>query len=191
MNKVSLYTPNTSIVSIDFYFFDASNSQLVAQEEGTLSDGVWYSPELTLLPNGYYNVVAQNSDIVMGDELISWNGTDVTGYPQVIAKAIREEFADELAHLVSLQNGITDAQAIMLIEIYSYLGLDPTRPLVVNLVSKNILPGIEQTIDTNNDRTIITRINADTSPVSGEFRQNKDGSYRVTSDNQYREIKVE
>jgi len=59
---------------------------------------------------------------------------------------------------VSLQNGLTTGQSTMLLELYRLMGLDPTRPLYVDSNSRTILPEIEQTIDNNSARTIVTRI---------------------------------
>lgn len=49
---------------------------------------------------------------------------------------IRQELSPELTHITSLQNGLTQNQATMLLELYDIMGLDPTKPLVVTMNSR-------------------------------------------------------
>lgn len=73
-----------------------------------------------------------------------------------IAVAVRNELSPELSHLNSLQNGLTDVQATMLLEIYRLYGLDPTVPLVVTNTSRTA-GDINQIINSNTNSTVITR----------------------------------
>lgn len=54
--------------------------------------------------------------------------------------------------------GLTDAQSIMLLEMYELLGLDPTKPLIVSNSHREVVnTEIYQEIDTDNARTVVTR----------------------------------
>ncbi len=79
--------------------------------------------------------------------------------PEDIATAVRTELAEELNHLTELENGLglTNNQATMLLELYRLMGLDPTRPLIVNSTTRTAGSEINQTIDSNTTRTILTR----------------------------------
>lgn len=71
---------------------------------------------------------------------------------------IRLELEPELKHIMVLQNGmgLDSPQALMLKEIYNLYGLDMTKPLVVTKTSR-VAGDINQTIDSNESRTIISR----------------------------------
>lgn len=154
--KVFLYTA-AEILSVNFLFFD-SNGELQETVAGVLnSDSVWEATVPALIA-GTYTVVGKSGTKTLGKEEINWNGTMIVEPAVTIAKAIRTELSSELVHLVSLQNGLTSGQSTMLLELYRLMGLDPTRPLYVDGNSRTILPEIEQTIDNNSARTIVTRI---------------------------------
>jgi hypothetical protein len=76
--------------------------------------------------------------------------------------AIRTELAPDLAHLATLQNGLTTNQAIMLLEIYTMYGLDPTKPLVVDLNTPSngtrTFGDIDQSIQVVGNKTTVTRL---------------------------------
>lgn len=76
-----------------------------------------------------------------------------------IANQVRTELTPELAHILTLENnpGLTPSQATMLLELYAIMGLDPTKPLVVTNLSREA-GDIIQSIDTNDDRTILNRV---------------------------------
>lgn len=74
----------------------------------------------------------------------------------ILAKETTLQSVKSTTELVLAQNGITDAQAQMLLEMYVILGLDPAQPLLVNETVKTA-GTIRQTIDTNSTRTILTR----------------------------------
>jgi hypothetical protein len=132
-----LHSPNTGdvIVNIEGNFF-AENSSLPFLE-------TWAGATTTL--------VSRVSSMTQG---IVTSGSTIT--PQEIAAAVRTELQPELDHTLSLSNGLTAPQLNMLLEMYSIMGLDPTKPLLVTSTSRSI-PGLTQTIDTNTTRTIITR----------------------------------
>lgn len=73
--------------------------------------------------------------------------------------AIRDELTPELAHILTLQNnpGLTVSQATMLTELYVLMGLDPTKPLIVNQNSR-LAGDITQNIQTNTTQTIVNRV---------------------------------
>jgi hypothetical protein len=72
--------------------------------------------------------------------------------------SIRSELTPELTKIMLLENGLTSTQATVLQEIYSLYGLDFTKPLIVTNTSRTAGLGIQQNIDTNSTRTIITRM---------------------------------
>lgn len=74
-----------------------------------------------------------------------------------IATAVRTELNPELTHLMTLQNGLTPAQATMLLEIYKLYGLDPTSPLVVTDTSRNA-GTVHQNITSTTNQTTVTRV---------------------------------
>lgn len=75
---------------------------------------------------------------------------------QTITAAVRAELTAELAQIMSLQNGLTTAQATMLIEMYALLGLNPAQPLVVTTTSRTAGP-VTQSISSNASSTTVTR----------------------------------
>jgi hypothetical protein len=79
--------------------------------------------------------------------------TKITNLPS----NIRSELTPEITKLMSLQNGLTPDQAIMLTEIYRMYGLDPTRPLVVTNTSRSVGSEIYQDIMSAPNTTTITR----------------------------------
>lgn len=156
MNKVFFYT-GIEIADIDFIFF---NAQGVLQEtvSGVLNeDGVWEALVPVLVP-GHYVVVVQYESKVLGKEDIEWDGVQIISSTQSIANAVKTELASELSHLVSLENGLTIEQAIMLLELYRLMGLDPSRPLLVTRSERTVLPEIQQTFVGDEDSTTVTRI---------------------------------
>ncbi len=76
---------------------------------------------------------------------------------EAVAEAVRTELSPELAHVLTLQNGLTSTQATMLLEIYRLYGLDPTKPLVVTQTNRSAGSEIMQTITGNETITTITR----------------------------------
>ena len=80
---------------------------------------------------------------------------------QNVPAAVRAELTTELAHIISLYNGLTPAQALMLLEIYTMYGLDPTKPLVVDLTNpahgSRTFGTVNQTIDVAGNKTTVTR----------------------------------
>lgn len=75
----------------------------------------------------------------------------------VIADAVRVELAPELAHIMTLSNtALTPAQTTMLLEMYTLLGLDPTKPLIVTNTARTA-GNIAQTISTSSTETVVTR----------------------------------
>lgn len=75
-----------------------------------------------------------------------------------IAAGVRVELTAELAHLMALQNGLTEGQATMLLESYRLLGLDPLRPLVVTKTQRTAGAEISQSIAGDSNTTVVTRI---------------------------------
>lgn len=77
-----------------------------------------------------------------------------------IASAVRSELSTELSHILELQNGqgLSTAQATMLLEIYRLYGLDPTKPLVVTTTNRSAGAEILQTITGTDSITTITRV---------------------------------
>lgn len=73
-----------------------------------------------------------------------------------IATQVRTELSPELAHILTLENGLTEAQATMMLEMYELLGLDPTKPLVVTENSRTA-GDISQTIATTPTSTTVSR----------------------------------
>lgn len=75
-----------------------------------------------------------------------------------IADEVRIELTPEMAHIMTLENnpGLTSNQATMLLELYTIMGLDPTKPLTVSNTTRTA-GDIDQIIDTNTTRTIMTR----------------------------------
>lgn len=84
----------------------------------------------------------------------------VEGTPSSIASAVRTELQSNFNQLSTeisqIDTGLTEAQATMLLEIYRLYGLDPTKPLVVTKTSRTA-GDINQIIDSNDTRTIVTR----------------------------------
>lgn len=154
VNKVSFYTARTDLLGIDFLFF-TPNNVLVDTQPGTLQDGIWYSDVLNFDP-GDYTVIVRNSEIVFGKEEIFWDGTTIVPIKEEIAHSVREELTVELAHIISLQNGLTDEQGILLLELYNLMGLDPTKPLVVTQTARTA-GTISQSIVTTSEQTTVTR----------------------------------
>lgn len=78
-----------------------------------------------------------------------------------IAAEVRAELSVELAKILSLQNGLTVPQATMLVEIYTMYGLDPTKPLVVDLTvpsnGSRTFGDISQTVVVAGNTTTVTR----------------------------------
>lgn len=112
-----------------------------------IMDAVW-SAELTTYPT--------NS----AGKLLSTLFTHSTSILEQLADlptAIREELETELTHLIALENGLTENQAIMLLEIYKIYGLDPTTPLVVTRTSRKAGNDIIQSISSNETRTLVVR----------------------------------
>lgn len=157
-NKVYFYTAASVLPSVDFLFFDDTGI-LRSTRSGTInSDNVWEATVSVTLTPGDYTVVGKSETKTLGKEEIRWDGTIIIPPSTVIAKAVRQELSPELIHLVSLQNGLTSGQATMLLELYWLMGLDPTRPLYVDKVSRKVLPEINQSLDDNSIRTIVTRL---------------------------------
>ena len=77
-----------------------------------------------------------------------------------IAQQVRTELTPEITHLMTLQNnpGLTTAQATMLTELYSIMGLDPTKPLIVTQTHRTAGSTINQTIQTSNTQTTVVRV---------------------------------
>ena len=75
-----------------------------------------------------------------------------------IASQVRIELTDEIAHLMTLQNGLTSGQATMLLESYRLLGLDPTKPLVVTKTSRSAGAEIQQSIASDANTSVVTRL---------------------------------
>lgn len=75
-----------------------------------------------------------------------------------VADEVRVELTPELMHLAALENGLTDPQATMLLEIYRLYGLDPTKPLIVNTISRTAGVEITQQITTSPTQTVVTRV---------------------------------
>lgn len=76
-----------------------------------------------------------------------------------IPAAVRSQLSPELAHVLTLQNnpGLTSSQATMLIELYVIMGLDPSKPLYVDMTSRTA-GTIVQTIQADDTETTMTRI---------------------------------
>jgi hypothetical protein len=75
-----------------------------------------------------------------------------------IADQVRTELTPELTAIMALQNGLTEAQAIMLTEIYRMHGLDPTKPLIVTKTARTAGVAIQQQISGDSNITTVTRI---------------------------------
>lgn len=90
---------------------------------------------------------------------ISGGGSGSSYTPEEIAIAVRNELTPELAHILTLQNGmgLNSTQATMLLEIYRLYGLDPTRPLVVTDTARSAGAEIMQNISSGTSITSITR----------------------------------
>lgn len=84
--------------------------------------------------------------------------TDTMPTAANIAAQVRVELTAELAHVMALQNGLTEGQATMLLESYRLLGLDPTRPLVVTKTNRTAGVEISQTITGDANSTTVTRV---------------------------------
>lgn len=74
-----------------------------------------------------------------------------------IAAAVRTELTVELNQIMTSNPGLTNSQATMLLELYRLMGLDPTRPLVVNH-NQRIVGEITQNINSSSAETIVTRV---------------------------------
>ena len=156
MNKIHLFC-NSSITELSFSFFN-SDGVLIDTSVGSLnSDSVWETTIPETLPAETYTVIGKTGTKILGEEKIIWNGTSIVNQEDAIAQSVRDEISSELIHLVSLQNGLTENQSVMLLELYRLMGLDPSRPLYVNGISRTVLPEIEQTITRISDYTVVTR----------------------------------
>lgn len=155
MNKVYLYSA-ADLAAVNFLFFNAEG-QLLETVVGTLEEGLVWEALVPNLPAGLYTVVGVSGGEAAGQERIRWDGAVIVDDVTAIASGVRLELSEELAHLVSLQNGLTTNQATMLLEIYRLMGLDPSRPLYVSKTARTVLPEIDQVIDDNGVRTIVTR----------------------------------
>lgn len=156
MNKIHLFC-NSSITEVSFSFFN-SDGLLIDTSVGSLNaDSVWETTVPETLPAETYTVIGKTGTKIMGEEKIIWDGSSIIDPSDAIAQSVRNELSSELIHLVSLQNGLTDNQALMLLELYRLMGLDPSRPLYVSGISRTVLPEIEQTITSNSDYTVVTR----------------------------------
>lgn len=155
MNKIYLYSTIDS--PVEFLFFNSSGV-LVDTVAGVQNPNLVWEANVPALPADEYTVIGKSSNKTHGKEVIRWDGSSIVPLETTIAKAVRTELSTELIHLVSLQNGLTAGQATMLLELYWLMGLDPSRPLYVDKVSRTVLPEIRQTLDDNTNRTIVTRL---------------------------------
>jgi len=109
-------------------------------------------------PLGTFNVTVQYTVPIQAQGIATSGSIAPTASENALA--VRNELTAELSHLLTLENGqgLTSTQSIMLLELYRIMGLDPTKPLVVTNNSRTIGSEIGQSIDTNQTRTIVTRI---------------------------------
>jgi hypothetical protein len=77
-----------------------------------------------------------------------------------IASEVRTELTPELTHILQVPTtgtGLTGTQATMLLEMYTLLGLDPAKPLLVTETARSA-GTINQTIVTNSTQTSVIRV---------------------------------
>ena len=134
MNKIYLYCSQT-LSDVSFLLFDP-DSVLVDTLTGTLNINDVWEADISLLPANTYTVVGKTGDRVLGQEKIIWDGINI----------------------IEESGGLTNIQNTMLLELYRLMGLDPSRPLYVDKTTRRVIPEIEQSIDDNTQRTIVTRI---------------------------------
>lgn len=134
MNKIYLYCSQT-LSDVSFLLFD-SDSVLVDTLTGTLNINDVWEADISLLPANTYTVVGKTDNRILGQEKIIWDGINI----------------------IEESGGLTNLQNTMLLELYRLMGLDPSRPLYVDKTARRVIPEIEQSIDDNAQRTIVTRI---------------------------------
>jgi hypothetical protein len=157
-SEVRFYDEKNNWTSVDFRLFD-SNGDLDSTLTGAQNvDNVWEATVPGTVSVGWYDVVAITTNRTLGKEKIYWDGTDVLEEADAFADAVRTELSTELAHLISLENGLTAAQTTMLLEIYRLLGLDPTRPLLVTQTKRTVLPEIDQDLTDTGTQTTVQRV---------------------------------
>lgn len=63
-----------------------------------------------------------------------------------------------MGYAQSQTSGLSSQQATMLLEMYAILGLDPAKPLIVTDTSRTAGAGIQQTVNTTQNQTTVTRV---------------------------------
>lgn len=97
----------------------------------------------------------------LGDLLDSGSYTAdnrATASPSAVASAVRTELAPELTRINTYPLGLTTSQATMLLEMYNLLGLDPTKPLIVDTTTRTAGADITQSISEVGSTVTVTRI---------------------------------
>ena len=123
-----------------------------------IASAVWSNSIRTLTAAPTYNgptAVQIRQEIDSNSNRLSSIQSDIDSLPD----SIRTELTPGLTKIMTLENkpGVTDAQATMLTELYAIMGLDPTKPLIVNTNSRTAGAGIQQTIATSPTQTVVTR----------------------------------
>ena len=125
--------------------------------------GVLFSDDYT---TAYYTPAGKAQYPAVVASLVSTIGVStniVTGDLSTIptaaqnAAAVRANLTPELSKINAQVDGLTPNQMIMLQEIYSLYGLDPTKPLVVTDISRTA-GTVSQQINSNAGSTTVTRV---------------------------------
>lgn len=142
MNKLTFFSLS-DYPTVTFLIFreEAKVSEVLATKN---ADGVWEGSFPTLT-EGVYVSVAITNDRVLGEETIYWDSQKILDKSDYIAKQISQT-----------QSSLTPEQSKQLTELYTLMGLDPTKPLIVNR-TKRIAGQIDQDILDIGTQTTVTR----------------------------------
>ena len=129
------------------------------------SADVWEEPILNHLSVGTlgYSVTQTKADTT---NIITTSLPAISTAINNVPSNVRSELAPELAHILTLQNGsggLTQGQATMLLELYEVFGLDPTKPLIVDMTmpssgTRTAGSSVHQDINVNGCITTVTRL---------------------------------
>lgn len=154
LSSLSSIESTTSTTNNQIANVNISNESLVNSVANLDANVVAISTDVTEIRGDVTSI--DSTVVAIGDTVDQVNNTVLAINSDLSNVAVDvTQIKNDVANL-SLSGGLTPAQAIMLLEMYELLGLDPTKPLVVTENARTA-GNISQTIDTNNTRTIVTR----------------------------------
>lgn len=109
----------------------------------------------------YVQLIEQSSSLAQQNYLLLQQSSSLaeqTTQLQLMSGSLTRIEASTDALLSTSGSGLTPQQTTMLLEMYRILGLDPTRPLIVNPTNRFAGTEISQSIVNNNGEVTVTRI---------------------------------